>query len=75
MGDGCCQIPNDTITGKYSLWLSHVSPACARPAFPVCKKLAGGVECLPKGLSFDARESFVFIEASVQLGIKPLSEG
>ena len=55
MGDGCCQIPNDTITGKCSLWLSRVSPACARPAFPVCKKLAGGVECLTEGLSFDAR--------------------
>ena len=75
MGDGCCQIPNDTVTGKYSLWLSHVSPACARPAFPVCKKLAGGVECLTKGLSFDARESFLFIEASFQFGIKHSREG
>ena len=75
MGDSCCQIPNDTITGKCSLWLSRVSPACARPAFPVCKKLAGGVECLTEGLSFDARESFLFIEASFQFGIKHSREG
>ena len=75
MGDSCCQIPNDTITAKYSLWLSHVSPACARPAFPVCKRLAGGVECLTEGLSSDARESFLFIEASFQFGMKHSREG
>ena len=61
--------------GKVCLWLSRVSPACARPAFPVCKKLAGGVECLTEGLSFDARESFLFIEASFQFGMKHSREG
>ena len=75
MGDSCCQIPNDTITSGCRLWLSHVSPAYVRPAFPVCKKLAGGVECLTEGLSFDARESFLFIEASFQFGMKHSREG
>ena len=75
MGDGCCQIPNDTITGKYSLWLSHVSPAYVWPAFPVCKRLAGGGAGVSDRLSFDARESFLFIEASFQFGIKHSREG
>ena len=60
---------------KWGTVVVKFSPACARPAFPVCKKLAGGVECLTEGLSFDARESFLFIEASFQFGMKHSREG
>lgn len=75
MEDGCCQNPDDTITSKCRLWLSHVSSACVRLAFPVCKRLAGGVEWLTEEFSSDEWESFLFIEASCLFGIKHSREG
>lgn len=70
------------ITGEYRLWLSHVSPAYVRPAFPVCKRLVGGVECLTEGLSSGARESRISVHvylrgritASCRVGIDNLTE-